>query len=338
MALKQVLEIVELLDSARVTGGDVVSLLQRRGVKKVQLHRVTGPKGSTDFVRVHIPGKRGRRAGGAAATLGIIGRLGGVGARPTIIGLVSDADGAVAALSTALKLADMQAVGDILPGDVIDTTHICPHAPTQPHKPVPFMGSPVETGVMNRMEVETEMDAILSLDTTKGNRIINHRGIAISPTVKAGWILRVSDDLLDILQIVTGKLPRILPITMQDITPYGNDLYHINSIMQPAVATEAPVVGVAITADVPVPGCATGASHAVDVELAVRFCIEVAKGFGNGECAFHDTAEYARVVGRYGSMSHLQTLGKKPRPKRDRLGTERRGIAVKHRPSRVHHR
>ncbi|HXZ43443.1 MAG TPA: DUF1177 domain-containing protein [archaeon] len=316
MALKQVLEIAELLDSARVTGGDVVSLLKRRGVTEVRVRRVAGPKGFTDFVRARIPGKRGRRAGGAAATLGVIGRLGAVGARPTMIGLVSDADGAVAALSTALKLADMQAAGDILPGDVIVTTHVCPHAPIQPHTPVPFMGSPVETGVMNRMEVETEMDAILSIDTTKGNRIINHRGIAISPTAKAGWILRVSDDLLDILQIVTGHLPRVLPITMQDITPYGNELYHINSIMQPAVATQAPVVGVAITADVPVPGCATGASHEVDVELAVRFCVEVAKGFGNGKCAFYDAAEYARILRRYGSMIHLQTLGKKPRGRR----------------------
>jgi hypothetical protein len=26
------------------------------------------------------------------------------------------------------------------------------------------------------------MDAVLSIDTTKGNRIINHRGLALSPT------------------------------------------------------------------------------------------------------------------------------------------------------------
>lgn len=313
MALKQVLEIAELLDSARVTGEDVASLLKRRGVEQVRVQRVTGARGSTDFVRALIPGKRGRTAGGTAETLGVIGRLGAIGARPTMIGLVSDADGAVAALSTALKLAVMQAAGDSLPGDVIVTTHVCPYAPTQPHKPVPFMGSHVETGVMNRMEVEEKMDAILSIDTTKGNRVINRRGIAISPTIKEGWILRVSDDLLDILQNVTGRLPHVLPISMQDITPYGNELYHLNSILQPAVATEAPVVGVAITAEVPVPGCATGASHEIDVELAVRFCVEVAKAFGSGKCAFYDPAEYARILERYGSMVHLQTLGKKPR-------------------------
>jgi len=120
----------------------------------------------------------------------------------------------------------------------------------------------------------------------------------------------VSEDLLAIYQTVTGRLPAVLPITMQDITPYGNDLYHLNSIMQPTTATQAPVVGVAITTDVPVAGCATGASHEIDIELAVRFCIEVAKAFGLGKCAFFDEDEYAQVLKRYGSMTNLQTLGK----------------------------
>lgn len=310
MALRQVIEITEFLDSARVTGEAVATLLKRRGLERVRVTPVQGAKGSTDFVRMIIPGRRGKSAGGSASTLGVIGRLGGIGARPAMIGLVSDADGAIAAIATALKLADMQAAGDVLPGDVIVATHICPRAPVKPHRPVPFMGSPVETGVMNRLEVDRGMDAILSLDTTKGNRVINARGIAISATVKAGWILRVSSDLLDILQIVTGRLPAVFPITMQDITPYGNDLYHLNSILQPSVATQAPVVGVAITTDVPVPGCATGASHEVDIELAVRFCIEVAKAFGQRKCAFYDEAEYARILKLYGPMTRLQTLGR----------------------------
>ncbi|RLF87177.1 DUF1177 domain-containing protein, partial [Thermococci archaeon] len=126
-----------------------------------------------------------------------------------------------------------------------------------------------------------------------------------------GWILRVSDDLLDIMQYVTGRMPAVVPITMQDITPYGNGVYHINSILQPATATDAPVVGVAITAEVPVPGCATGASHVVDIEQAARFCIEVAKGFGRGKVKFYDEEEFKRLVELYGSMKHLQTLGRK---------------------------
>lgn len=86
----------------------------------------------------------------------------------------------------------MQAKGDILDGDVIVSTHICPDAPTEPHEPVDFMGSPVDILTMNQYEVSSEMDAILSIDTTKGNNVINHKGIAISPTVKEGYILKIS--------------------------------------------------------------------------------------------------------------------------------------------------
>ena len=99
-----------------------------------------------------------------------------------------------AAIAIAAKLLDMQNKGDYLEGDVFVSTQICPHAPTAPHKPVPFMGSPVEMSQVNREEVSPELDAILSVDTTKGNRVINTRGFAISPTVKEGWILRTSED------------------------------------------------------------------------------------------------------------------------------------------------
>ena len=153
------------------------------------------------------------------------------------------------------------------------------------------------------------MEAILSIDTTKGNRIINHKGIAISPTVKEGYILRVSEDLLRIMEMTTGKLPVTFPITLQDITPYGNDIFHVNSILQPSVATNAPVVGVAITAESAVPGCGTGASHETDIALAVKFAVEVAKEFTNGITHFYDAAEYEHIVARYGSMKVFQTMG-----------------------------
>ncbi|WP_406677564.1 DUF1177 domain-containing protein [Moorella sp. ACPs] len=309
MALKQVIEAYELLDSAYVDGYEVAGLLKKAGLKDVEVKRIAGAKGSTDFIKIRIPGSSGKVKGGSAPTLGIIGRLGGLGARPERIGFVSDGDGALAAVAAALKLGAMQKKGDILAGDVIIATHICPNAPTRPHDPVPFMDSPVDIAAMNRHEVDPAMDAILSIDTTKGNRVINHRGFAISPTVKEGYILRVSEDLLDLMQIVTGRLPVVFPVTTQDITPYGNGLYHLNSILQPCVATAAPVVGVAITAEVPVPGCATGASHLVDIEAAVRFCIEVAKAFGLGKCRIYDEEEFKRLKDLYGPMDHLQTLG-----------------------------
>ncbi len=308
--LKQVLEIAELLDSARVSGALVADLFALRGWPELQVEPVSNERGSTDFVKTLLPGLRGRSRGGDAPTLGVIGYLGGIGARPERVGLVSDADGAIAALAVALKLVEMRNQGDVLAGDVIVTTHVCPRALIIPHDPVPFMASPIDVATMNRYSVDPRMEAILSLDTTRGNRIINQRGFAISPTVKEGYILRVSEDLLGIMQVVTGRPPAVFAITTQDITPYSNDLYHLNTILQPATATTAPVVGVAITAEVAVPGAASGATQEIDIELAARFAVEVAKAFGQGRCAFYDAAEYERLVRRYGSLAHLQTLGR----------------------------
>jgi hypothetical protein len=112
MTWKQTVEAYELLDSATITGEIVAQVLRDRGLASVQVTRAEGEQGSTDFIRITIPGQDD-----SAPTLGIIGRLGGVGARPAAIGLVSDADGAITVLACALKLADMQRAGDPLPGD-----------------------------------------------------------------------------------------------------------------------------------------------------------------------------------------------------------------------------
>lgn len=304
MTLKYVLEAMELLDGW-TRGAAVVQFLNERGLP-VELSPMTDEIGTTDFVKIRVAGARGKMRGGSAPTTGIVGRLGGIGARPERVGMVSDADGAVTAIALALKLAAMRVREDVLPGDVIIATHICPDAPTQPHDPVPFMGSPVSMATMNRMEVDPDMDAILSVDATKGNRVVNWKGIAITPTVKEGYILPVSGSLLDIYQHVTGALPVVLPLSLYDITPYGNGLSHINSIVQPAIATDKPVVGVAVTAQIAVPGCATGANHPIDIALAATFCLEVAKAFGAGTCSFYDAEQYAHALKLYGTLAHLR--------------------------------
>ena len=304
MALRQVIEAYELLDSALVDGAQVTAFLRERGIEEISSKHLSSAAGATDALRIRI---RGRDA--KAPILGVVGKLGGIGARPARIGIVSDADGAIAVVAMALKIAAMNARGDVLPGDVILTTHICPAAPTRAHHPVPFMSSPVERTILGRLEVDDEMSAVLSIDTSRGNRIVNHKGIAITPTVRQGYLLPVSNDLLDLVESVTGTRAVVMPLSTQDITPYANGLYHVNSILQPAVFTAAPVVGVAVTAEVAVPGCATGANQLDDIEKAVRFAIETAKAYGGGTCRFHDEAEFEKLVRLYGPMRHLQTPG-----------------------------
>ena len=307
MTLSQVLEVMNLLDGW-VTGEQVADYVRGYGVQ-VSVEAVASRTGRTEFLSMLVPGTAGRSSGGSARTTGIVGRLGGVGARPTVTGMVSDADGAVAALACAAKLGRMRDRGDSLRGDVRISTHICPDAPTEPHDPVPFMGSPVPIATMNEHEVHQQMDVVMSVDTTKGNRLVSHKGIALTMPVVEGWIAPLSDGLLDILQVVTGSAPVVMPLSMYDITPYGNGLPHVNSIVQPAVATGAPVVGVAVTSAVAVPGCASGASHPVDVALAATLCVEVAKAMAEPTFDVLDRDALERARELYGSMAALQGQG-----------------------------
>ena len=109
MLIKQVIELFDVLDSSTVDGSAVKAYLESVNPKaNVEVYPLVGPKGSTDMVKVRIPGTNGKSSGGSAPTTGILGRLGGIGARPEMIGFVSVGDGALASLAVASKLLDMQ--------------------------------------------------------------------------------------------------------------------------------------------------------------------------------------------------------------------------------------
>jgi len=209
----------------------------------------------------------------------------------------------------ALKLMQMKQRGDQLAGDVIVTTHLSTDVSITPRKPVDFMGMPVSSSTMNEYEVLKEMEAILSIDASKGNSIVKHRGFAISPTAMQGYILRVAPDLVGIMESTTGCPAVTFPISQQDITPYDNGLYHFNSIMQPHVATHAPVVGVALTAQSVVAGSDSSADHETDLAEAVRFCLEVAKRMSRDACTFFDQSEWTLIRSKYPDLSVFQTYG-----------------------------
>ncbi|MET1102218.1 MAG: DUF1177 domain-containing protein [Pyrodictiaceae archaeon] len=309
--LKHVLEVVDLLEDPSASGEKVRKWLESKNLHgiSIEVEHVKGDKGETDFIKIVVEGSRGRRSGGDAPTLGVIGRLGGIGARPLLKGMVSDADGAIVALAVAYKLAELATRGDQLEGDVIITTHICPRAPVKPYKPVPMMDTPVELYELVRREVDPAMEAILSIDATKANNVVNYTGFAITPTIKEGWVLKVSPDLLDIYMRVTGEPPVIVPITMQDVIPFTTPVYHINSMVQPWVYTTAPVVGVAITTRTPVPGSATGATNIWALEQATRFVVEVAKEYTAGNIKFYDEEEWRKIVEIHGSIREIMRRG-----------------------------
>ncbi len=305
--MKHTSHFIDLLSSAHVSGESIADYLRGFGVGSISVTPVSQDGLSTDFIAIEIPGTDPE-----APRLGIVGRLGGVGARPSVTGLVSDSDGAVVALAAAAQLMEMHNRGDRLEGSVLIHTHICPRAGTRPHHPVPMMKSPFAMREMMRHEVSARMDAILAVDTTRGNRLVNQRGVALTPVARQGYLLPIPDLMLDLMGWVSGALPLTLPLTTQDITTYENGQPNVKSIMQPTIASDAPVVGVALTAQTTVPGCATGVTNAWDTDVAMRFCIEVAKMFGAGKLPFVHAEHWAQLQARYGSLAHLQTVGNAP--------------------------
>lgn len=199
MSLQHTLTVFELLDSAVVNGQSIIDLFApfsdlgvTVSVTTVNNEPPEDTDKTTDFVSILIPGTDGKTSGGNSRTLGVIGRNGAIGGRPTKIGMVSDADGPIGSIATALKLANMKRQGDDLPGDVIVTTHIATNVSVSFNEGIPFMGMPVSSETMNLYQVSSEMDAILSIDASKGNSIIKTRGFAITPTAMQGYILRMA--------------------------------------------------------------------------------------------------------------------------------------------------
>ena len=131
MLLKQLMEVYDILDDSKASAEGVAAYL--RGIRadaNIEIKELSTEKGSTKMIKIRIPGTNGKSVGGTAPTIGLLGRLGGLGARPEMTGFVSDGDGALVALTLAAKILDMQNKGDTLEGDVFISTHVCPDAPT----------------------------------------------------------------------------------------------------------------------------------------------------------------------------------------------------------------
>ena len=64
MALKQVIEIYELLDSPKANGERVASVLKQRGIHDVEVVPIQGERGKTDSIKVWIRGSKGKNPEG----------------------------------------------------------------------------------------------------------------------------------------------------------------------------------------------------------------------------------------------------------------------------------
>lgn len=309
MLTREIIDSWALIDRPDA-GGNIISAFFKTETTNPRLrpevHRISSGTHSTDVLRWTLPGRAGRSSGGAAPTLAIIGRLGGTGVRPHREGTVSDCDGAVIAVATALKLVRAIEYGEPTWGDVIVVTQMCPSAPIRNYPVSGQMDSPVPVDVLlSQFESPSEADALISVDTTRSHYLLNHTGLAITPTLINGVLMRVSDDLMNLLAQVTSDPPVALPITMQDITPISSGLFRINSIMQPGNYFQGPMVGLASVSRHPIRGATPGASRPENLEAGARFCVEAARRFGRELISFVDEEQYARFTSLYGDFGFL---------------------------------
>ena len=308
MCLKSTMAIYELLDCATVDGKVICDYFAAQGAQ-TYMECLNGPEGSTDFVEIRISGVTGRQHGGRAPTLCIAGSLGGIGGRPAISGIVSDADGALVALACACKALDMAKKGDPLQGDLVVRTTICTNAPTMPHNPVPFMSSYIDFVTLKKRIIDQDADAILITETSRGNRVANYPIFGITPTIKCGWILGVSEDALYAMERVTGEPARVIPLSMQDLTPVTNGIHHLNGLGELPAGTTSPCIGIGLTSPLPISGAASGVSSVTNLEVAVRYVMEIAKEYSAGHFSFYCEEDYTELTRRYGDMSRLFTDG-----------------------------
>ena len=70
MVMKQLLEVFDILDDSAASGERMKDyLLSVNPAANIEVFPLTGPKGSTDVIRVLIPGKNGKSSGRTAPTL-----------------------------------------------------------------------------------------------------------------------------------------------------------------------------------------------------------------------------------------------------------------------------
>ena len=74
MLFKQLIEAFDIIDSKNVNGNSVASYL--KSIKQdadIQVYPLVGPKGSTDMLKIRIPGLHGKTSGAMLRQLDFLG-------------------------------------------------------------------------------------------------------------------------------------------------------------------------------------------------------------------------------------------------------------------------
>lgn len=196
--------------------------------------------------------------------------------------MVSDADGAIVSLTTLLELLNLREKGIELKVDVSFVTNLSMIAKLIPHAPFKFMVPSVGLDDALKVEVDPQATTVLSIDSTKGNRLAKYDDFALTHVIKDGYILKLSDEVIDIYNKVTEHEIYMIPLTSGDLTPLDFNVYHISTLISPWLYTSAPVIGLATVSPRAIPGYETGVMNLNMLEHASRFCLEFLKYMEKG--------------------------------------------------------
>ncbi|MBB5254534.1 DUF1177 domain-containing protein [Sulfurisphaera ohwakuensis] len=268
MILKTLIDVIDILESK-----NPLEMIRKRLENKVEYEEIT--VGEVPYIKVLYKG-------GGKDKIEILGRLGAIQMVGTSKGLVSDADGAIITLTTLFELLDLMDKGVAFNIDILFVTNLATKAKLIPHKPFDFMVPLMGLDDALKIEVDPTASFILSIDSTKGNRLAKYNDFALTHVVKDGYILKLHDNVIDIYNRVTEHEIYMVPLTTGDLTPLDYNVYHISTLISPWLYTSSPVVGLATVSKQVIPGYETGVQNLTMFEHASRFCVELIKYLEKG--------------------------------------------------------
>ncbi|BAB67660.1 DUF1177 domain-containing protein [Sulfurisphaera tokodaii] len=268
MILKTLIDVIDILESK-----NPLEIIRKRLENKVKYEEIT--VGEVPYIKVLYKG-------GGKDKIEILGRLGAIQMINTNKGLVSDADGAIITLTTLFELLDLMDKGIVFDIDIVFVTNLATKAKLIPHKPFDFMVPLMGLDDALKIEVDPTASFILSIDSTKGNRLAKYDDFALTHVIKDGYILKLHDNVIDIYNRVTEHEIYMVPLTTGDLTPLDYNVYHISTLISPWLYTSSPVIGLATVSKQVIPGYDTGVQNLTMFEHASRFCVELIKYLEKG--------------------------------------------------------
>lgn len=302
MRTPEIIELADLLSQNDFGSNELVDYLKSVGPADAEIQLVHTVDSSIEILKVIIKGTEGAFSGGTRPTLGIVSQLSNCKSTIEGIGCIDMNAGVFSVLVAAYELLHITKTEGGILGDVMFAVFIGSDVTPKLRALISFLSD-------NSFGISQHMDAVLSVGTSKFFERENDGSIAVSPTVKEGYILKISDDILDVFSRQSNQAIEALTITQQDIIPTEKGMTQRTNLLQPSTKTSAPVVGISIGSSAALSNEDGRVVSLKDIGRIATGCLDIARSYGANECVFYDEEEFTELRVSYGNMSHFQGIG-----------------------------